>query len=69
MTLYRLTDVEAGNSFEESEYKKLIGKYEVVIDGIDLMPHDFKFYQTDGVHPIDSGFERYADNLWKKLHL
>ncbi len=40
----------------------------VVIDGIDLIPHDSKFYQTDGVHPIDSGFEHYANNLWKKLY-
>ena len=39
----------------------------VVIDGIDLVPHDSKYYQTDGVHPIDSGFEHYANNLWKKL--
>ena len=40
----------------------------VVIDGIDLIPHDSKYYQTDGVHPIDSGFEHYVNNLWKKLH-
>jgi len=39
----------------------------VVIDGIDLVPHDSKYYQTDGVHPIDSGFEHYVYNLWKKL--
>ena len=39
----------------------------VVIDGIDLIPHDSKYYQTDGVHPIDSGFEHYVNNLWKKL--
>ncbi len=39
----------------------------VVIDGIDLVPHDSKYYQTDGVHPIDSGFEHYVNNLWKKL--
>lgn len=35
----------------------------VVIDGIDLIPHDPKYYQTDGVHPIDAGFELYSKNL------
>lgn len=39
----------------------------IVINGIDLVPHDSKYYQTDGVHPIDSGFEHYVNNLWKKL--
>jgi len=33
----------------------------------DLVPHDSKYYQTDGVHPIDSGFKHYVNNLWKKL--
>ena len=39
----------------------------VVIDGMNLIPHDSIYYQTDGVHPIDSGFEHYTNNLWKEL--
>lgn len=39
----------------------------IVLDGIDLIPHDLNFYQTDGLHPIDSGFEHYSNNLWKKI--
>lgn len=38
-----------------------------VIDGMDFVPHNEEYYQTDGVHPIDEGFEFYADNLCKKL--
>lgn len=34
-----------------------------VIDCIDFIPHNPKYYQTDGVHPIDSGFEYYGKNL------
>ncbi len=34
-----------------------------VIDCIDFVPHDASFYQTDGVHPIDSGFLHYGKNL------
>lgn len=39
-----------------------------VIDGIDLVPHNLKYYQTDGLHPIDSGFEHYTNNLWEKIN-
>lgn len=35
----------------------------VVIDGINLIPHNPKYFQTDGVHPIDAGFELFAKNL------
>ena len=34
-----------------------------VINGIDLVPHNTEYYQTDGVHPIDSGFKLYAKSL------
>jgi len=34
-----------------------------VIDCIDFVPHDAKLYQTDGVHPIDSGFLHYGKKL------
>lgn len=38
-----------------------------VINGIELVPHDLQYYQTDGLHPIDSGFEKYADSLWDEM--
>ena len=38
-----------------------------VIDCMDCVPHNPEYYQTDGVHPIDSGFRYYANNLWKKM--
>lgn len=34
-----------------------------VLDCSDFIPHEAKYYQTDGVHPLDSGFEHYAKNL------
>lgn len=34
-----------------------------VIDGLDLVPHDPSFFQTDGLHPLDNGFEQYIKNL------
>lgn len=41
----------------------------VSIDCINLIPHRAKHYQTDGVHPIDSGFENYANNLFAHKHI
>lgn len=41
----------------------------VSIDCINLIPHRAKHYQTDGVHPIDSGFENYANNLFIHKHI
>ena len=41
----------------------------VSIDCINLIPHRPKHYQTDGVHPIDSGFENYANNLIAHKHI
>lgn len=40
-----------------------------VIDCMEFVPHNPQFYQTDGVHPIDSGFAYYANNLWNKINL
>lgn len=39
-----------------------------VIDGIDLIPHNAEYYQTDGVHPIDAGFMHYGRNLLNELN-
>lgn len=53
-----------------TEYIKEVAKAVpdmIVIDGIDLIPHDAKLYQTDGVHPLDAGFENYSKNLWAEL--
>ena len=41
----------------------------VFIDCINLIPHRPKHYQTDGVHPIDSGFENYANNHCSHKHI
>lgn len=38
-----------------------------VIDCIDFIPHELENYQTDGLHPIDEGFEHYAKNLWDAI--
>jgi len=38
-----------------------------VIDCIDFIPHELENFQTDGLHPIDAGFEHYAKNLWDVL--
>ena len=38
-----------------------------VIDCIDFIPHELENYQTDGLHPIDAGFEHYAKNLWDAI--
>ena len=38
-----------------------------VIDCIDFIPHELGNYQTDGLHPIDAGFEHYAKNLWDAI--
>lgn len=33
------------------------------VEGINLVPHNRSFYQTDGLHPIDNGFLCYFNNL------
>ena len=38
-----------------------------VIEGFDLIPHNAEHFQTDGVHPVDSGFMHYGKNLLKEL--
>ena len=38
-----------------------------VISGIDLVPHDFRYYADAGLHPNDKGFECYFKNLWPKI--
>lgn len=53
-----------------AEYLKEVAK-EVsdmnVIDCFDFIPHELENFQTDGLHPIDAGFEEYAKNLWNVL--
>lgn len=38
-----------------------------VIDCIDFIPHELENFQTDGLHPIDKGFEHYVNNLWSAI--
>lgn len=39
----------------------------VVIDASDFIPHDAIHFQTDGVHPLDSGFKHYGQKLLEKI--
>lgn len=39
----------------------------VFIDGIDFVPHDESFYGDFRLHPNDSGFKHYAENLCKAI--
>ena len=38
-----------------------------VIDCMDYVPHSPQYYQTDGVHPIDVGFQSYGKSLCNKI--
>ena len=38
-----------------------------VIPGIDLVPHDLKYYADAGLHPNDHGYEFYFRNLWPEI--
>jgi len=38
-----------------------------VIDGMKLVPHDPKYFAQDILHPNDSGFCQYANNLYAML--
>lgn len=40
-----------------------------VVNGIDLVPHDTKFFGDLRIHPNDEGFKCYANNLIKELNL
>ncbi|MBE6688290.1 MAG: hypothetical protein E7588_03310 [Ruminococcaceae bacterium] len=39
----------------------------VFVDGIDFVPHDSKYYADLRLHPNDSGFEHYFNNLYDKI--
>ena len=39
-----------------------------VIPGIDLVPHDLKYYADSGLHPNDEGYGLYFQNLWPKIN-
>lgn len=70
--------VDIGSNYQSGVELEYIGEYikkvsesipnMTVIDGMDLVPHNPELYQTDGVHPIDTGFIYYADNLWQKIN-
>ncbi len=38
-----------------------------VIDCFDFIPHELQYYQADGLHPADAGFDHYAKNLWEAI--
>ena len=39
-----------------------------VIPGVDLVPHDLKYYADSGLHPNDEGYGFYFQNLWPKIN-
>lgn len=41
----------------------------ITIDCMGFIPHSPQFYQTDGIHPIDEGFQHFAKNLWNVLNI
>lgn len=65
--------VDINNPQEFGEPLNFVGNYikalaenisdMVVIDGFGMIPHEPKYFQTDGVHPIDVGFDAYIGNL------
>ena len=38
------------------------------INGLDLVPHETKYFQDHTVHPADSGFNYYTSNLLKAIN-
>ena len=38
-----------------------------LVDGIDLVPHDTKYFADGRLHPNDAGFEYYFQNLWSAV--
>ena len=38
-----------------------------VISGMDLVPHDLQYFADAGLHPNDTGYEHYFQNLWAKI--
>lgn len=38
-----------------------------VLDGLDLVPHDTRYFQDQSVHPNDAGFLCYCDNILKRI--
>ena len=39
----------------------------VIVDGMDLVPHDVAYYCDYGCHPNDRGFAICFDRLWERL--
>ena len=55
-------DIEKGIRTATANMKNV-----TVIDGIDLVPHDPKYYADGRLHPNDAGFEHYFRNLWEQV--
>ena len=39
----------------------------IIVDGMELVPHDVSCYGDYGCHPNDEGFRNYFENLWKQI--
>ena len=38
-----------------------------LINGLDLVPHEWRCFPKDGLHPNDEGFRHYANNLYAEI--
>lgn len=58
-----------GKFADHCEYmrKEILSRGFNVIDGNDLVPHDPVMFAPDVLHPVEAGFEHYANNLIKYL--
>ena len=56
-------------SYMQKRLKEIYAKYSNihVIDGLELVPHEEKYFIDDILHPNDIGFTEYAQNLVAKM--
>ncbi|MDC7236626.1 MAG: SGNH/GDSL hydrolase family protein [Sphaerochaetaceae bacterium] len=40
-----------------------------IIDGLDLVPHDDKYFDNSVLHPTDKGFDFYSSTLYDKIKM
>ena len=53
-------DIEKGIREATADMKNV-----TVIDGMELVPHETKYFADGRLHPNDEGFKHYFENLWR----
>jgi len=78
--IYVLTPIWCLRYDEEESFKKMFDEYHykltllaikhgfTPVNGLNLVPHDTKYFQDHSVHPADSGFNFFAENLLKAIN-